>query len=99
MKDTADGDGDLNQGGGDAQRVEESLVSRQHAEPGQRREDGGVQADAYEADGGSQVVKQGQVAWLEHASVKKESGKKESGKGHRGVVDTGIITSCINQYV
>lgn len=75
MKDTTDGDGDLNHGGGDAQRVEDPLVSRQHAEPGQRREDGAVEADAREADGGSQVVKQGQVARLEHTRVKKESEK------------------------
>lgn len=61
MEDTADGDDDLHHGGGDAQRVEDALVPGQRAQPGQRRGDGGVKADAGEADGGPQVVEQGQV--------------------------------------
>lgn len=69
VKDTGDGDDDLKYSRDDAERVEEPLVSRQDAQPGEGRQDGGVEADTHEAESSSQVVKQGQVAWLEHISV------------------------------
>lgn len=69
VKDTADGDDDLKYSGEDAQRVEDPLVSRQDAQPGQGCEDGGVKADTREAESSSQVVKHGQITWLEHTSV------------------------------
>ena len=56
-KDTADGDDGLNHGGGDAEWVEDLLVPSQHTLPGQGGEQDGVEADAYEAGGSSEVVK------------------------------------------
>lgn len=50
--------------GDDAKWVEDPLVPRQHTLPGQRSEQDGVEADAHETDGSSQVVKEGQVMWL-----------------------------------
>lgn len=69
VKDTADGEDDLKDSGDDAERVEDPLVSRQDAQPGEGRQDGGVEADTHEAESSSQVVKQGQVTCLEHISV------------------------------
>lgn len=69
MKDTADGDDDLKHSGDDTKRVEDPLISRQDTQPGQGREDGGVKADTREAESSSQVVKHGQLTWLQHMSV------------------------------
>lgn len=66
-KDTADGEADLKHGGDDAEWVEDPLVAGQNTPPGQLGEHDGVEADACEAESGTQVVEEWQVTRLRSA--------------------------------